>query len=140
MNESLKDVAYTITKKILIPWASAEKNSGWGKKNLWGKFFFFRGNFLLPEKSLYAISHKLLTGAQPSTCQGVGQSPQADPQRSAPPWVGAERKKILAKNISQIAGNGTSQAYLPNINRGNISNIVRIKHYNIPKVCSNGGV
>ena len=63
--------------------------------------------------------------------------PMRDSQRSAPPWVGAERKKILAKNVSQIAGNGTSQAYLPHINRGNISNIVRIKHY---KICSNEAV
>ena len=34
--------------------------------------------------------------------------PMGDSERSAPPWVGAERKKILAKNVSQIAGNGTS--------------------------------
>ena len=47
-----------------------------------------------------------------------------DSQRSAPPWVGVERKKILAKNVSQIAGNGISQAYLPHINRGNINNII----------------
>ena len=43
-------------------WASAEKNSEGGKKFLRGKIFF-RGNILLPEKSLDAISHKLLTGA-----------------------------------------------------------------------------
>ena len=63
--------------------------------------------------------------------------PMIDSQRSAPPWVGAERKKILAKNVSQIAGNCTSQAYLSHINRENISNIVRIKHY---LICSNGAV
>ena len=34
---------------------------------------------------------------------------------SAPPWVGAERWKILAQNASQIAGNGTSKAYLPHL-------------------------
>ena len=61
MNESLKDVYNN--KEDIDTMGVRRKNSGWGKKNLWGKFFFFRGNFLLPEKSLYAISHKLLTGA-----------------------------------------------------------------------------
>ena len=42
------------------------------------------------------------------------------------PWVGAKRAKSLVQNAYQIAGNGTFQAYLPHINRGTTSNIVKI--------------
>ena len=61
MNESLKDV-YNNKEDIDTMGVRRKKNQDGAKKKLWGKIFF-RGNFLLPEKSLYAISHKLLTGA-----------------------------------------------------------------------------
>ena len=49
------------------------------------------------------------------------------PVLRANPWIGAERKKILVQNASQIAGNGPSQAYLQHINRENTSNLVKKK-------------
>ena len=52
-------------------------------------------------------------------------------------WRGAQEN--FGQNVSQIAGSGTCQAYLSHINIGNISNILRVKHYKIPKMCSNDG-
>ena len=51
----------------------------------------------------------------------------------------ARRKKIVALNAPQITGNNTSKAYLPDINGGNTSIIVRIKLHKIPKYAWVGG-
>ncbi|KAJ8037698.1 hypothetical protein HOLleu_18588 [Holothuria leucospilota] len=63
-------------------------------------------------RMLFVVSVLKITIYQGRTQEIVkGGEAHRQTQRFVPPWVGAKRKKLLARYASQIAGNGTSQAY-----------------------------